>query len=276
MTIFLDIFTAMSCLIIYGKMIEPKYNRFLSKIIMYSGSMIMIGSYIVLRYIINVDVDGLAFLTMTIPSFILFFILSKYKDGRFVVTFCAIDTIIGSVSFVGSVVGWYCGISVIGGIIAVGGITVIYIYTLKWSEGYIRVLNSISTGWAHLGGLAIMMYVFFGLLLSYPSNINDRMEYVPAALLFCLIIWSVYYVVARSIKQRRVMYDRDKEQQLLEAQLELKEVYFKMAYEDGLTGLNNRAAFEEKVKNIKMGTEKYKTVYCISMDLNNLKKTNDT
>lgn len=53
-------------------------------------------------------------------------------------------------------------------------------------------------------------------------------------------------------------------------------LYQKMAFTDGLTLIGNRAAFEEKVTNVDNEIAKLKSVWCISIDLNNLKVVNDT
>lgn len=52
--------------------------------------------------------------------------------------------------------------------------------------------------------------------------------------------------------------------------------YKELAYKDIMTGISNRLAFENKIKEINDDLHKYKCVWCISFDLNNLKITNDT
>ena len=48
-----------------------------------------------------------------------------------------------------------------------------------------------------------------------------------------------------------------------------------MAFQDGLTGLYNRAAFMEEQKQIDRNRKKYQNVICICADVNNLKQIND-
>ena len=55
-----------------------------------------------------------------------------------------------------------------------------------------------------------------------------------------------------------------------------KNRYYKMmAFQDGLTGLYNRAAFMEEQKQIDRNRKKYQNVICICADVNNLKQIND-
>lgn len=53
-------------------------------------------------------------------------------------------------------------------------------------------------------------------------------------------------------------------------------IYKELAYKDIMTDISNRLAFENKIKEINDDLHKYKYVWCISFDLNNLKITNDT
>lgn len=54
------------------------------------------------------------------------------------------------------------------------------------------------------------------------------------------------------------------------------DVYQHMAYTDVLTGLGNRAAFEEKIENIQTKLNEYSSLWCVCGDVNNLKIVNDT
>ncbi|NFO04501.1 diguanylate cyclase [Clostridium botulinum] len=52
-------------------------------------------------------------------------------------------------------------------------------------------------------------------------------------------------------------------------------VYEKMAFTDTITNLENRAAFEKKITFIDKNINDFSSIWCISMDLNNLKFVND-
>lgn len=52
--------------------------------------------------------------------------------------------------------------------------------------------------------------------------------------------------------------------------------YQRMAYTDALTGVGNRAAFERELDQLKDQVADRQAIWCISVDINNLKETNDT
>lgn len=66
-------------------------------------------------------------------------------------------------------------------------------------------------------------------------------------------------------------------QNLITCESNLKSnVYRQMAYTDALTGLGNRAAFEKTINKIQEKLDSYSSIWCISADINELKKVNDT
>lgn len=54
------------------------------------------------------------------------------------------------------------------------------------------------------------------------------------------------------------------------------DLYEKMAFIDIMTGLANRTAFEREIHSIDEHISEYSSVYCISLDVNNLKEVNDS
>ena len=74
----------------------------------------------------------------------------------------------------------------------------------------------------------------------------------------------MYYYIA--IKEITRVYENEKE----------REIYKKLAFTDGLTGLKNRLAFEEKMNYINRNLSLYKGNAFFVFDLNNLKLINDT
>ncbi|MBW6411304.1 diguanylate cyclase domain-containing protein [Clostridium weizhouense] len=53
-------------------------------------------------------------------------------------------------------------------------------------------------------------------------------------------------------------------------------IYERMAFTDIMTSLENRAAFEEKIVHVNRNLNSYDSIWCLSMDINNLKEINDT
>ena len=87
-----EIFVLVFNILIYMQVTVPRNNGIITKLIMYVGSTLILSVFFVCTYFLRFPEALASFVFVTLPSFILFFALSKYKDFRFFVTFCFLDT----------------------------------------------------------------------------------------------------------------------------------------------------------------------------------------
>lgn len=73
-----------------------------------------------------------------------------------------------------------------------------------------------------------------------------------------------------------MVWEARKEREISFAQKERSQLLEKMAYEDALTGIENRAAFTRELEQIQSGARPYRSILVVAADLNGLKITNDT
>lgn len=78
--------------------------------------------------------------------------------------------------------------------------------------------------------------------------------------LFGFIILQIFFIYKRYLRHYRERIET--------------ETYKELAYKDGLTGLYNRLAYETDIEELRKDTGQ--TPACLSVDINNLKETNDT
>ncbi len=114
-------------------------------------------------------------------------------------------------------------------------------------------------------GLAVLSYCAVLDLIRYSkadkSNI-DAARFTRIGFLFLMYFFLSQYMVESKERLRKS----------IEA-----ETFRQMAYRDGLTGVGSRAAFEAKEKELNLALrEKKMTIVFVSIDLNHLKKVNDT
>ncbi len=222
-------------------------------------------------------------IALTLPSMALFFILSKHRDGRFLFTFCSVD-IMGLIIIIlsrATAIMFDDNLYLIFALTNLG-LLFLLLLAIKFRIQYIQIQNQIHRGWWSLTFLSVLFYLMLYFIISYPTPLKERREYVPVAILFSLIVVIVYVIVFQTIMKSLKIYNSKQEKELLEiklelqsSQLELKEVYYKMAYTDALTGLKNRAALEDMKAKYELDHKKGHELTCLSMDLNNLKETND-
>ncbi len=73
---------------------EPRFSwRTTLMVAFVVGGTLLIANILLMYQLGNGILMRMAFFTCTIPTLILFFILSKYRDGRFFFLFCMSDTL---------------------------------------------------------------------------------------------------------------------------------------------------------------------------------------
>ncbi len=95
------------------------------------------------------------------------------------------------------------------------------------------------------------------------SHENYKNSLVVGIIIFLILLFAA--TISTNMRSRR-----EEEQKISEAK-----IYKKLATHDQLTGLKNRRAFEQKLKEIEAETQEAKGAVLIMMDINGLKATND-
>lgn len=266
-TILSDLVVIIFDLIIYIMLFVPNKNNKKYKGIMYLGCTVILLAYSILTYIYKWPASITAAVFMAIPSFILFFILSKYKDARFVLTFCFIDTVSLIIAFIGR----YAGIlSHLGSVISFFIILLLVIFIIIYCKKYIMEYHDLIAitqhGWRYMAITSAVIYFYMIFLAAYPKPMVERIEYAPIWLIFAIIVILCYTVFIQSIiKTKRITEQTSK--------LEQEKHYHALAFTDSLTGLKNRASYVERINQLQR--QQNTTICCFMIDNNNLKQIND-
>ena len=91
--LFSEVIVLVFNILIFMKLMVPKKESPIYYTLMYVGSAIILITFFACTYFGILPEALGSFICVTIPTFILYFALSKYKDFRFFVTFCFLDTI---------------------------------------------------------------------------------------------------------------------------------------------------------------------------------------
>lgn len=167
----------------------------------------------------NVDRStGLTLLTLTVPSLIFFFIISKYRGVRFFTTYCIADISIALAQLFVYMFGLlvYPNNFTIDWIVR-ASTTVLWTAALYFLIGdrYRKALNLLPKGWWLMLLCAVIMYVLMSLLSAYPTPIADRIEDVPLAMLMVAVMELTVIIIIRLLYSTLIA----KEQQLREENL---------------------------------------------------------
>lgn len=265
-----DILVLTFDLFLFTRLVSLKNDRPVYRMIMYGGCTLICVVYFVALYRFHVPGAVASAAIMTIPSLILFWWLSNYKDCRFLLTFCFIDSVTFIVAFLGRCLGVFFGTW--GYVVSI--VLILIMDTVVWIKGkgyfheYHRLLEVVDAGWRSMTVSTVLMYFALIFFAGYPRPLVERLEYVPMYMVFCAIVISCYVVLIMSVMKTRQIHEQNKK-------LQKEQELYRIAYLDQLTGLQNRASYVERIQRIVSGQESG-GLCCIMLDMNNLKEINDT
>ena len=269
-TLLSDVCVIIFDLLLYVQMTALRKNEQRSRKILYAGCAAIVAFYILAVFVLSWPPSVSAFVCMTIPSLVLFWLLSKYRDARFFLTFCFVDTVSLIIGYIARYIGILLGHA--GGILSVLIMllvfTVIYRAGKPYFERYREALAFIDTGWKTLTCSAAVIYITLLFSAVYPRPLIERPEYFLSYLIICIMVLSFYAVFCANIVVTKKVYEQS-------MRLKEQQKWFKMAYVDALTEIPNRMAYIEKIHELERMQDLTEPVAIIVMDLDHFKDIND-
>ena len=232
-------------LLVFTRMVTLKKDTPVHKLIMYSGCVLIIAVYFIAAYVFNIPSSTASVVCMSIPSLLLFFILSKYKDARFFLTFCFVDSVTLILAFIARYITIGTGVfgNVITLFILVGLLVITFTVGRTYFSQYRKLLEYVDTGWRAMMISSVLIYFALVFFAIYPEPLVNRVEYGPVYLVFSAVVLSCYVVFITSAIKTSKIYEQSK-------QLQQEWEWHKIAYVDGLTGCANRTAYIEKLNDL--------------------------
>lgn len=257
-------------LLFYILMFPTKADKKHEKIYIYGGCAVIVMAYFIVTYILEFPAALSSAVCMSIPSFFLFLYFAKYRDSRFVLTFCFIDTSSLIVAFIGRILGLTFKY---GQVYAVIIMLALFVFLLRmarmYSERYQRLLGEVDTGWDLMALASALIYFAMIFFAGYPKPLVERLEYLPVWMVFALVVISCYAVFIHSILKTKQISVQNKK-------LAREKEIYQMAYNDRLTGLYNRASYMDKLNELERRRGEYSRIGIVVIDINDFKRVNDT
>lgn len=256
--------------LIFMQLTVLKRDTLATRMLMYIGICIILAVFFVCTYFFRLPEALASFVCVTIPTATFYWILSKYKDARFFVSFCFLDTVTYVVTFFARAIEivWGRTAGIIGYILICVAILVFYIKGKIYFKRYRELLKNVRDGWLAMATSTFLIYVLLIVAASYPKPLIQRTEYLGVYALLCVTLSSFYVVFISSLFQKRKLAD-------LNVKLQNEQNWHKIAYEDGLTGLKNRMAYIERINELERTIDADSVIHAIMVDIDNFKKIND-
>ena len=188
-------------ILIFMELTELKKDNFALKSIMYTGSVLILGTFFFVASTGVLPEVAASFVCVTIPTTILFWSLSKYKDARFFVTFCFLDTVTLILGFfvrsAGIAFGHIAGV-IVSALVCVIMLTV-YIKGKNLFKTYRHLMRNVNDGWFSMAVTVFLVYILLVFTASYPKPLIERTEYLLPYGLLSITILAFYWVFIQSL-----------------------------------------------------------------------------
>ncbi len=265
-----DIIVVVFDLLIYMQLTALRRDTRGTRLFMVGSCAVIVAAYFVGTNLLRLPVALSSFLFMSLPSFLIFWLLSRYKDARFFVTFCFVDTVTLILAFFSRLLGMLYGA---WGAAAGCGLmlllfSALYLLCRPYFSRYRSLLESVKDGWNIMMVATLLIYLLLVFVPSYPEPIRDRLEYLPVYALLSVTVLAFYAVFILNILQKKKLYD-------LNEQLEQEMQWHHIAYRDALTGLYNRRAYDEYIDELTRWPQSDAPTHAVMLDIDEFKRVND-
>ncbi len=166
-------------------------------------------------------------LTCSLPSLIYFWLLSKDRNGKFLLTFCLADTSCLWVLAVTNLLDTFLG----GGQYVLMFVSRLILFPLLeylvyryFRKPYQELQEAVDKGWGIFAGMTMLYYVLVAVVADFPTNIAERPEDAPVCVLILLLMFFTYATMFTALyRQLLLNRKRQRERSLLEQKRSLEQ-----------------------------------------------------
>ena len=164
----------------------------------------------------------LMLLTLSLPSCIFFWFLAKHRDGRFFFTFCMVDTVVLEIIYLTNILNHfftpdtYLLMFILR--LLVYPLLEVWIYK-KLRPIFLDIQRSTKKGWGVFALIGILFYLAITLMMTYPTPIVERPEYIPALVIMSVLMPVIYLDIITTLQQQKSMHEMIETDHLLKMQV---------------------------------------------------------
>ena len=216
------IYATVFCLILLMILFESRYSRkktilltlgFMGPLLFINGILLIVVGPVVMR--------TLLLLTCSLPGLIFYWILARYRDGRFFFTFCFANTIMLETIDLTAILDFYLGNTYI--FMAVSRLILcplICLVFLKWIRPfYLNLHKKVTKGWYTFSVIALIFYMLMSVAISVPSHIVQRPEQLPAFILLMILLPFTYLHIFTTLHYQQNTYEAMEKEHVLSLQM---------------------------------------------------------
>lgn len=161
-------------------------------------------------------------LTCTLPSFAVFWYLAKNRGGKFLFTFCMVDSFVLDILYITQIIDHFVSggtyIFLFVSRLLLFPILEYYLYK-KVRSVYFEIQNSNLGGWYVSAAISAIFYVLILLVMNRPVPLLERPEYLPAAILVLILIPVIYIHIIGTLIRQHKLHEIEEQDNILKLQV---------------------------------------------------------
>ena len=217
------IWSLIHTLVMFLLLFESRYPRKKTITITLAAMMPLLVVNFLLFVILGIENYGtLMLLTLSLPSCIFFWFISKYRDGRFFFTFCVVDTTVLEILYITNILNHYLTPDTYVFMFVVRLLAYPFIEILIYKKirpMFLEVQRQGKKGWGIFATIGILFYIAITLLMTYPTPVTDRPEYLPVLAIMFLLMPVIYLHIISTLRHQQLLHESSEQDNIMKLQV---------------------------------------------------------
>ena len=217
------IWSLIHTLVMFLLLFESRYPRKKTITITLAAMMPLLVVNFLLFVILGIENYGtLMLLTLSLPSCIFFWFISKYRDGRFFFTFCVVDTTVLEILYITNILNHYLTPDTYVFMFVVRMLAYPLIEILIYKKirpMFLEVQRQGKEGWGIFATIGILFYIAITLLMTYPTPVTDRPEYLPVLAIMFLLMPVIYLHIISTLRHQQLLHEASEQDNIMKLQV---------------------------------------------------------
>ena len=217
------IWSLIHTLVMFLLLFESRYPRKKTITITLAAMMPLLVVNFLLFVILGIENYGtLMLLTLSLPSCIFFWFISKYRDGRFFFTFCVVDTTVLEILYITNILNHYLTPDTYVFMFVVRLLAYPFIEILIYKKirpMFLEVQRQGKEGWGIFATIGILFYIAITLLMTYPTPVTDRSEYLPVLAIMFLLMPVIYLHIISTLRHQQLLHESSEQDNIMKLQV---------------------------------------------------------
>jgi len=218
---FSQIWSLVGAAVIFILLFQSKYPPRKTRLIIFSIVAILLPTALAIYSFVGPEhIMGVTLMTATIPSLILFYLLSEYRDGRFFFTFCLSDTVCIWLMQLTNLLDRACG-----GTYIVLFVSRLVLFLLLWlllrtklRRPYLELQANLPGGWWMITAISAGFYLLL-LTVSIPIDVPLEQHALVQLLVVIVLMPVTYLAILGSLRRQMLYYEARNREDLLQTQI---------------------------------------------------------